>query len=136
MIEVNNSMHFSRYFSIETSNRLVKWEYNLNGTCCPKTCTNSMQPQRNFPQGACEKPSFSNASDALDKLISENKDLGNDNSLIGQFGVGFYSAFLVAEKVIVSTKSPRSDKQYIWEAAPESSSYDDDKYKFTEPSSV
>ncbi|CAI9288174.1 unnamed protein product [Lactuca saligna] len=95
MIEVNNSMHFSRYFSIETSNRLVKWEYNLNGTYCPKTCTNSMQPQRNFPQGACE----------------ENKDLGNDNSLIGQFGVGFYSAFMVAEK-------------------------DDDNYKFTEPSRV
>jgi len=32
-------------------------------------------------------------------VLQENKDLGADNGLIGQFGVGFYSAFLVAEKV-------------------------------------
>ncbi|PQQ17068.1 heat shock protein 90-5 chloroplastic [Prunus yedoensis var. nudiflora] len=57
------------------------------------------------------------------KALKENKDLGADNSLIGQFGVGFYSAFLVAEKVVVSTKSPRSDKQYVWEAAADSSCY-------------
>ncbi|XP_073137695.1 heat shock protein 90-5, chloroplastic [Henckelia pumila] len=57
------------------------------------------------------------------KALKDNKEVGADNSLIGQFGVGFYSAFLVAEKVVVTTKSPRSDKQYIWEAMADSSSY-------------
>ncbi|MCO5587240.1 hypothetical protein L7F22_041187 [Adiantum nelumboides] len=58
------------------------------------------------------------------KALKENKDtLGGDNTLIGKFGVGFYSAFLVAEKVAVSSKHPSSDKQYVWEAEANSNAF-------------
>ena len=43
----------------------------------------------------------------------KGKDLKNTD-LIGQFGVGFYSAFMVSDKVVVLTKSPFSDKAYKW----------------------
>mgnify|MGYP004708665057 CR=1 FL=1 len=32
-------------------------------------------------------------------VLQESKDSGGDSNLIGQFGVGFYSAFLVSERV-------------------------------------
>ncbi|CAM8893961.1 unnamed protein product [Rhodiola kirilowii] len=57
------------------------------------------------------------------KALKDSKDAGGDNNLIGQFGVGFYSAFLVADKVVVSTKSPKSDKQYVWEGEANDGSY-------------
>ncbi|KAG5081797.1 hypothetical protein JHK86_005862 [Glycine max] len=57
------------------------------------------------------------------KALKDSKDAGGDNNLIGQFGVGFYSAFLVSDRVVVSTKSPKSDKQYVWEGEANASSY-------------
>lgn len=58
------------------------------------------------------------------KALKENKEaLAGDNNLIGRFGVGFYSAFLVSDKVAVSSKNPKSEKQYVWEAEADSSSF-------------
>ncbi len=58
----------------------------------------------------------SGTSSFLDKATKSAKDGKVDSSnLIGQFGVGFYSAYLVADRVTVMSKH-NDDKQYVWES--------------------
>ncbi len=46
----------------------------------------------------------------------ENKN-GEQNDIIGQFGVGFYSAFMVADKITVESRVYGSDEAYCWESS-------------------
>lgn len=58
----------------------------------------------------------SGTADFLSKMQDAEKSNAQEmNDMIGQFGVGFYSAFLVADKVTVVSKH-NDDKQHVWES--------------------
>ena len=48
--------------------------------------------------------------------FKENMSKEEKTNIIGQFGVGFYSAFMVSDKITVTTKSIDSDEAYVWES--------------------
>lgn len=57
----------------------------------------------------------SGTSEFLNKMTDVQAEEQSTSELIGQFGVGFYSAFLIADKVIVTSKH-NNDTQHIWES--------------------
>ena len=60
--------------------------------------------------GTIAKSGSADFKEQLDKSTDSNVDI------IGQFGVGFYSAFMVAKKVTVESRSVNSDTAYRWES--------------------
>jgi len=50
------------------------------------------------------------------QALEANKGEGDDVNLIGQFGVGFYSVFMVADKVSVLTRRAGDDQAVLWES--------------------
>ncbi|HKK94795.1 MAG TPA: molecular chaperone HtpG [Anaerovoracaceae bacterium] len=69
------------------------------------------------------------SSGSLD-FKKENEDSKSEFDIIGQFGVGFYSAFMVSKKIDVISRALESDKAYIW------SSEGADGYKIEETTKV
>ena len=62
------------------------------------------------------------ASSGTKKFLSSlTDDQKKDSNLIGQFGVGFYSAFMVAGRITVITRKAGTDKAYKWTSTGESS---------------
>ncbi len=60
----------------------------------------------------------SGTANFVDKLTGDSK---KDVQMIGQFGVGFYSVFMVADKVTVTTKKAGDDKAWVWTSTGEGS---------------
>lgn len=92
---------YSIYLSIDKENRTLIIEDNGIGMTYDEVINNL---------GTIAK------SGSLEFLNNLKDDKAKDIEIIGQFGVGFYSAFMVSNKVIVETRSPLDEKGYRFQS--------------------
>lgn len=74
---------------------------------------------------------LSGALDFIQKYDSKNEEDTSQNGIIGHFGLGFYSAFMVADKVDIVTKSYTSSPAVFWSCT-DDGDYEMDIYERTE----
>ena len=97
-LKLNSS--FEIFISIDKENRTIKISDNGIGMT-------EEELENNL--GTIAK----SGSNSFKEMMDKNKDI----DIIGQFGVGFYSAFMVSDSITVESKSVDSDKSYTWESS-------------------
>mmetsp|Transcript_60919 Transcript_60919/g.133326 ORF Transcript_60919/g.133326 Transcript_60919/m.133326 type:complete len:779 (-) Transcript_60919:72-2408(-) len=99
----------------DTKDLEVKIEYDADGKTISITDTGIGMSKADLINnlGTVAKSGTTNFLEAMAE--------GSDTNLIGQFGVGFYSAFLVADKVTVTSKCNDDPTQHVWESSADAS---------------